>query len=401
MIPLRLFLQTVKAYGGVFPVLIRLARRVALRLFAYLQMVVGLWRREARILLIAPGISDDDLADLAVRKVFYVPSRDWEIRRAEIVSLVEIFSSTPVLYFGDVPKLEKMAVYRPAMFNVDFRRNPMDGWEWCSVSEHCAERAPDYKAAQQRFMRRVALLHEKGLKRCYVFGTGPSLAKALDREWEDGYKVVCNTIVRDKELWQHLKPDFIAAGDAIYHFGFTEHACAFRRDLRDRLAETNTLFVYPGRFHELVRREFDAFSEQLVPFPIGWYWGVNVDLTRNFCLPNMKNVLPLLLLPLACTLARQVYLWGFDGRAPNDVLFWSNSPRHSYPEYMPQLQKAHPRFFDHHVPEKDPGRYVRDVHGDTLEKALALAEQQGWRFIMMHPSWTPVLQKRYCEGRDR
>jgi hypothetical protein len=111
----------------------------------------------------------------------------------------------------------------------------------------------------------------------------------------------------------------------------------------------------------------------------------------------MGNVLPLLLLPLACSFSQKVYLWGFDGRGPEDKLFWRNSAKHSYPEYIPELQRAHPAFFSYNLPKENLNKYVQQVHGDVLEAELTKAEEKGWKFFMMHKSWTPTLQKRYVE----
>lgn len=200
--------------------------------------------------------------------------------------------------------------------------------------------------------------------------------------------------MRDRQLWNHIKPHFIVAGDAIYHFGHTEFARTFRKDLKARLRETETFFVYPELFDSIVQRECAEFSDRLIPVPKGSAQKVNIDLTQNFELPGLHNVLGLLFLPLGCTMSRHVYLWGFDGRAPGDKLFWSNSRKHSYPELIPELQKAHPRFFDHFIPKDDSNKYIKLAFGNLLENCLTAAESEGWQFVMMHHSWTPTLAKR-------
>jgi hypothetical protein len=87
-------------------------------------------------------------------------------------------------------------------------------------------------------------------------------------------------------------------------------------------------------------------------------------------------------------------LWGFDGRAPSDKLFWSNSPKHNYPELMPLLKQYHPAFFDHFVPANDPFKYQRENLGDILKIYIEDAESKGFYVEMLHKSWNPVLQKR-------
>jgi hypothetical protein len=278
---------------------------------------------------------------------------------------------------------------------VDPERNPNDGWAWCQFSTHGLPRLAIQKDAARKFRARIEELKSLGLGKCYLFGTGVSLSAAMDKDWSDGYRVVCNTIVRDDKLWRQIDPHFIVAGDAIYHFGFTAFARTFRTDLLKRLRETNTFFVFPEIFSGIVAREFAEVEDRLIPVPQGRHHQIHVNLADTFQTPWLGNVLNLLLLPLGCTLSRNIYLWGFDGRAPDDKLFWSNSSQHSYPELMPSLQEAHPAFFRHYVPTDKPTAYVQSVHGDQLDASLHAAEKQGWSFVMMHKTWTPTLQKRY------
>lgn len=309
-------------------------------------------------------------------------------------------SMRPVLQFDATQSEVRLLRCRNVTFDVDPERNPDEGWAWCRFSRFVLPKPSIEADAHSRFRARVERLRHSGHEKCYLFGTGPSLAGAIDRDWSDGYRVVCNTIVRDDCLWRHIDPHFIVAGDAIYHFGFTPFARAFRADLAKRLRESDAFFVFPRLFSSLVQREFSEFADRLIPVPFGWHQDIHVDLARTFRVPRLGNVLNLLLLPLGCTLSRDVRLWGFDGRAPDDKLFWSNSSMHSYPELMDSLQQAHPAFFRHHVPADRPTSYAQRVHGDQLETALANAEAKGWRFTMMHRTWTPTLQKRYLPENE-
>lgn len=342
------------------------------------------------------------MSEIQRRFAFYFP--DWEVEFIPVPTSGKLpwsvlLNDRPVFKFGagELTAMQTLT-YRWRVFDVDYLRNPQDGWQWHEAIG-CVTTSEDSIAieARQRFAARVSELREAGLERCYLFGTGPSLQRAIERDWSDGYRVVCNTIVRDPELWQALDPHFVVAGDAIYHFGHTAFAKAFRRDLVGRLRESNALFVYPAFFHPFVAREMKDVSDRLVPIPFSGRMCIRSDLTREFRLPTLGNVLCMLLLPIGCTLSKRVFFFGFDGRAPADRLFWSNSERHTYPELMPELEAAHPAFFQHHVPKSDPTRYVRSVHGDQLEECLSEAESMGWRFVMMHQSWTPTLQKRFSQ----
>ncbi len=346
------------------------------------------------IALVPPDLSTADRDEFLRRMAFYLPATAGASTFRNSLRMSEIFSSRPILLYGTPVPCSWWSGLRAAVFDVDPRRNPHDGWAWCRFSKVGARPSPSARSARERLRARIAQLQALGLLKSYIFGTGASLAQAIDRDWSDGYRIVCNTIVRDEKLWQHIDPHFIVAGDAIYHFGFTEFARTFRADLTKRLRETDTFFVYPDLFNEVVAREFGEFENRLIPIPAGKHFDIHVDLTKLFALPALGNVLNILLLPLACTLSKNVYLWGFDGRALDDKLFWSNSTQHSYPELMSSLQEAHPAFFAHYLPPDKPGAYVKSVHGDQLDDALCTAEGRGWQFTMMHKSWTPTLQKR-------
>jgi hypothetical protein len=355
-----------------------------------------------RILIVAPNATSRERAELLARLAAYAgPDTAAAARITDRVPRLAEATEYPVLCFGvGADHIARLSRRRGRVFDVDWRTNPNDGYEWhrfldCRATE---SDAVAIDASRDRFRRRVQELAASGHSKAYVFGTGPSLEGAGSVDWSDGFRIACNTIVRDPVLWKHIDPHFIVAGDTIYHFGFTEFARAFRRDLVARLQETSALLVYPAVFDAFCRRELSAIADRLVPIPVGRGTRVDVDLTREFMLPDLGNVLNLLLLPLACTLARDVRLWGFDGRAPNDVLFWSNSNRHSYPEHMAGLQEAHPAFFGFHVPRSDPTKYVTEHLGDAMEERLRIAEDAGFRFRMLHDSWTPSLQRRTMHG---
>lgn len=283
--------------------------------------------------------------------------------------------------------------------DLDCEKNPEDGFALIDLGNALcrADTRRITSASRNLFVDRVRKLTSEGSRPVYLFGTGPSLSRAVERSFDDGITVVCNTIVRDPELWHHLKPAFLVGGDPLYHFGDNEYARAFRADALRRLEESagRTLFVYPQRCDLIVRREFREVESSLVPVPWGGHTDITVDLTDHFVLPNAGNVLNVLLLPVGCTLSKDVRLWGFDGRAPDDIGFWANSNRHSYTEYLQSIRDAHPAFFASMTPAGNEVKYVNDVHGDWLDSRLSEAEGRGFRFRMMHPSWTPTLGKRY------
>jgi hypothetical protein len=381
-----------------------LHRRIRLALRRYFNFAVELLRlpfRRPEVLLVTGNASPAKAKEVADRLRFLLThlEKTLELRSARRASPRDYIRDAAIVTAeaGAVPAFARR--YLDMVADLDYETNPHDGFNLIDLGVTLSGGPPQaIAAARQAFVEHVERFEVDDPRPAYLFGTGPSLQLARDRSFADGITIVCNTIVRDAELWRHLAPAFLVAGDAIYHFGHTPHARAFRADALRRLQESEgrTLFVYPATCDVVVRSEFRDVESLLVPIPLGEHTDMTVDLTKHFCLPQNKNVLTLLLLPLGCTLSRDVRLWGFDGRAPSDSGFWANSERHSYPELMQSIRDAHPAFFAHWTPQGKEVEYANKVaHGALLDEQLAQAELRGFRFQMLHRTWTPTLQKRY------
>lgn len=376
-------------------------KQLARNIFGLAQAALGRGSRSSGLRVIAPKISGVERAEVTRRAGFFFPPE----QAAALTFHAELKPATyldasPILTFGVAGNAFKnLASLHQGVFDIDWRSNPSDGWSWLDAATWSARHVADTETSKIKFLTLKERITDSGFERCYIFGTGPSLGKALNRDWSDGIRIVCNTIVRDVILWRHISPHMVVAGDGIYHFGFTDFAKAFRRDLRARLEESPEVpFIYPAQFDHIIRRELTGLEDQLIPIGVSLHADMHSSVVSRFELPQMGNVLNLLLLPVGCALSKRVGLWGFDGRAPADKLFWSNSAQQSYTELLNSLQTAHPAFFDHHVPKDDPEKYLRAVHGDVLEHALSNAESQGWTFEMLHPSWTETLARRAAPG---
>lgn len=363
------------------------------------------WQR-SEVLLITGGAPLEKTNEVESRLQFLFDHLGLELKvvQAPSFSLLDCLRYRAVVVADDdaLPAIMKRHLRLNWVVSLDYDKNYLDAWHLIDLGV-AITRLPSSEtmaSSFRRFSNRVEELKSLGPRPVYLFGTGPSLGRAIDRPFGDGATVVCNTIVRDRELWAHLQPDFFAASDALYHFGHTEHARSFRADALQRLLESNgrTLFVYPAHFDIIVRPEFQEVSESLIPIPWVDHDDSTVDLTKTFELPpSGANVLNMALLPIGCTLSKDVRLWGFDGRSPTDSGFWSNSPSQSYQKLMPELRKAHPAFFESIIPEGKEGQYVDRAHGQTLDDRLNEAEARGFRFWMLHRSWTPTFQNRFHE----
>lgn len=308
----------------------------------------------------------------------------------------ERYSELNLSNYSAIVRLEEFGKRRKRIsfrqFDCDDANNRNSAWELCDLHSALLP-APPLSSRQYKYALTQILEQKRNI--AYIFGTGPSLSDAIKFDWSGGYRIVCNTIVKDPETWQHIKPDAIVAADALYHFSDSKHAQAFRKDLESRLDDYPCFFFFPERFYSTVYNALPRHRNLLCPVPPGIHTKPHLSMLKTRGGPvGTGNILNLLLLPIACTLSKNVGLIGFDGRAPKDSGFWSNSSKHSYPDLIEDLKITHPPFFNFHVPKEDITKYVRKVHGDALDNRLIQAEAEGWSFKLLAKSYTEVLQKR-------
>lgn len=308
---------------------------------------------------------------------------------------IKLFAILPILkvHFGIDHTDKKFISNQWLFYNIDPNLNPLDAWEYHTIISLYRKQN---KINYIKFKSLLSNIKDNNKNKCYLFATGKSLSNAINHRYDDGNIIVCNTIVKDEVLWKHLKPDIIVAGDALYHFSDSKFAIAFRKDLKKRLSDSNnTFFIFPVIFEQFIYREFSEFKERLIGIPIGKSRNITDNLLERFELPSFGNVLNLLMLPIACTISKNIFFWGFDGRAPLDKDFWENSNSHFYQEHIDELKLDHQAFFNYHIPKGNENKYVNDVHGDILENELSKAEKENFKFVMMHFSHTNAFQKRY------
>jgi hypothetical protein len=333
--------------------------------------------------------------EVKLRLKYFDPSIEVS-RSLKGLSLKNKLNTKMIGFIDCEPSKLVLKIKEGLLFNLDYETNYEDGWEYHRIltkinQRNIVKNRPVIEEKLLSIRKELRQLYDK----TYIFGTGPSLAKASERSWDDGIRVVSNTIVKDKELWHHINPHFIVAGDAIYHYGISEFAQAFRKDLADRLSETNTYFVFQEHFLPFIKNMLPLHHDRLIPIPVVDGKNFSDIIETKFELPGVGNVLNSLLLPLASYLTDNIGLWGFDGRAPTDKLFWKNSDKHFYSDLVPQLQKLHPAFYQTLVPKDNPEKYVQSVHGDVLNNMLTEAEGKGKVFSMLHETYTETLKARY------
>ena len=208
-----------------------------------------------------------------------------------------------------------------------------------------------------------------GKSRIALFGTGPSLSEALDRDHGDCFNIICNTIIKNRAFTARLDPQILVAADAHFHFSYHRYSARFLGDLVAFLQGSGATFYTFDKFAAFLRRRVPEIAERVCGIPAGRKtYGFDFD--QDFRLFPGDSVLNMFLLPLGSFLGQEVVLNGFTGRAPSDSFFWSHSELHQYAELMEDVRQAHPAFFRN----RDYGQYANAVDDDIKLRVNAARE---------------------------
>ena len=251
-----------------------------------------------------------------------------------------------------------------------------------------------YPVREARKKKAIELLNKiseqyKDVNKSYVYGTGPSLDEAYDFDFSDGIRFISNSIVKNDRLLEHIRPNFVAAADPLFHYGCSRYAEEFRNELFKVLDKYNTYFFYSFFYSGLFETHFSEYVDRIVAIPQQHLKEFNFNLRKNYMLKGIDNVLTLMLLPVGATFTDEINILGCDGRKPDEDYFWQHSKQSQFNEHMDGIKLCHPGFFDHVVYED-----YYEQHCENLETMLSQGESVGKKFNSLTTSYIPALVAR-------
>jgi len=281
------------------------------------------------------------------------------------------------------------------LIRADHRRVPTASSQYLKASSQEGLGSTEQRSHSEQRLR--ALIDKLRDERVLIFGTGPSLGSLDFDALPPGLAIATNSMVINRKLLQRMRPQIIVASDPIFHAGASGYAREFRDLLVDAIRLYEATFVFPMRdigIYETMLPE--DVRHRLIGIPIVDSGSLNADLYSHCRVAATRNVMTLMLLPLAASLAPETLMVGFDGRPPGDNgYFWSHSDAFQLTHHMETIREAHPAFFD-----IDYDAYYRE-HSQTVEVYLNEMEADGRTVVSLTDSYIPAIKGRYVSGLSR
>ena len=254
-----------------------------------------------------------------------------------------------------------------------------------------------YSKRQKREAKKQSYLNFKKLvsqyqtsPKAYLFGTGPSIEQATNYNFDDGVRIVCNTVISNEELLEILKPNIITFADCVFHFGVSKYCERFAEDLKKVVNKYQCHIVTTEVGAALMRAHCPDLRPLIIGVPATKFSGPQILTDKSFKTRSYPySIVTRFMIPLAAGLSKQIYMIGFDGREPNDKYFWKHNDKAQYSDNMQDVRLAHPAFFN----DTDYSVHYQN-HCKVLTKMVNNFEQRGVQIKVLGHSHVPVLKKR-------
>jgi hypothetical protein len=281
---------------------------------------------------------------------------------------------------------------------------------------------------RERFLQLSKRNYQALLKRvgkydkAYVFGTGPSLEKyAMDFDYSDGFRVVCNSIVKNKELMNYIKPHVQFFGDSQHHLSPCRYAAVFRQATIEAVRDFQCYISTRDTFVPLFLAHYPEFEDKIIGIEVPGVWNLSLKeilfmvLRRphklpwfdkipghgeeyNFPAPDKLyvrgagSILPSHMIPVASSVCKEIYILGADGRnpkgrKPDGTFIWGYSPSCQFNEQT--AFDTHPSYF-----RDRPYTENFDIYCEIFERLIRYGESLGRKYYSLAPSYIPVLAQR-------
>jgi hypothetical protein len=234
----------------------------------------------------------------------------------------------------------------------------------------------------------------KGRSIC-AFGNGPSLSTTVhDRiDLGDSLRAVCNSTICDEKSLSYLEPELLFCGDPVQHCGVSRYAGDFRRGMAKALENPKrvlfTQLGYVPYFQSVTPREC---HNRIIGIGNDRRPKFNLNLETEYLSAATANIFTMLVLPVVCTLSKNIDIYGCDGMAFKEASNpWQHANETDYSKNMSVTHRVHKDFWNRNY-EEEYWSYCRD-----LSDILSTAEQAKYKIRVRTPSFVPALASRFIE----
>ena len=227
-------------------------------------------------------------------------------------------------------------------------------------------------------------------KRANVFCTGPSIHEINAEKYTDDFNIICNSMVKDKEMLDSLKPNIITFTDNAFYLSPNDYCQAFYKDLVFGYNTHKYYMVVYDYQVPILKKHFPELYDHLIGLEV---LPADADIhfpsKDNLAVRTTKNICTQTMITIASVVSDTIGLAGCTGRNPDETYFWKHNEKTQYHDLMHYVFDAYPAFFRD---TKYDDYY--DEHCEQMKKIIEYGESLGKKYINLTTSFIPVLRER-------
>ncbi len=322
---------------------------------------------------------------------WFMPERidlleEWDMDKADAILVYKVSAISDLL-----------EDYKDKIHNIDpefFYYVETGNWDLLYYQSFSEEEQRKFREHSRKIYRNMKQeLEQKNIRKGNVFCSGPSISeylndfkkyKGIDKE----FNVICNSMVKDKEMLNVIKPSLLAFTDLNYYLSPTAYCRQFLADVVDGWHKYHFYIAVYEREVPLLLRHYPIFE--------GYVMGI-ANNAGAICFPGEEglsvkragNILTETMLPVASSLCDEVGIFGSTGRVEGETFYWKHNDRTQYKELMQSIFDTYPSLF------RDMGYadyYER--HCQNVQNLLAYGEAKGKKYYNFTTSFIPALKER-------
>ena len=323
--------------------------------------------------------SEDD----KIKVVWYFPKGDAEVSLSKNNAIVLINNIKLFLKWDILKNIHKTKIVDPNFYSLV----EVSNWNSLLFSTYSAIKKEELLQLYKDNFTRMELKYKRFTKSS-IFLSGPSISKYKDFDFSDSVNIICNSLVKDKELMSYVKPDILVFADPVFHFSHNEYAQKFREDMLVAVKEYDCFIVVPEFNAPLLLEHYPWLEKNIIALP--FKNNINFPTISNFFVKGTDNILTLFMIPFASALTDKIYIIGADGRKKDETYFWKHNDDVQYSGLMQKAFDAHPSFFR----DRNYKKYY-DNHCNILEQIIEHGEKNKKSYFSLTKSYIPSLENRY------
>lgn len=232
-----------------------------------------------------------------------------------------------------------------------------------------------------------------GNKRANVFCTGPSIGEIYDKNFDDDINIICNSMIKDRELMEKLQPKILTFGDVAFYLSPNQYCQAFYKDLLYTFEKYQYYIIVYDYQVPLVKYHFPMLYDRLIGIKNDRSSGYHFPDSKDLCVRVTRNICTLYMLPAASSICDEIGLAGCTGRNVGETYFWEHNPNTQYKDLMHYVFEAYPAFFKYSNYED-----YYEEHCQCIKELIEYGESLGKKYVNLTTSFIPALKERTIKG---